>query len=139
MKKTEDLFARFQAIYGGRWSACYETPEATDMAIAEWSEVIERMSDEELQAAMRWAKTLCVWPPALSEFMQAGLGVDEGTVRSRAIQVMRKEMAIDTYREREAAIKAGRERAMRELIAERCPALAPMVLPGYTPQRRLDS
>jgi hypothetical protein len=135
--KTTALFTRLRAIYGSRWSSCYASPEAVELAIAEWADLVERMTDQQLQSGIEWAKACSPWPPSLAEFVHAGLGIDDVEIRERAIRLcLRKRLAEATYRDIERAERDGRMSAIRELVAERLGR--DEVLPGAT-RRYLDA
>jgi hypothetical protein len=119
-RRTEQLFARMQAIYGGRWLTCYGTPQAIDLAIAEWAEVVERMGDAQLRTAITWAKTMCPWPPSIAEFLHAGLGIDEDAIKTRCLSFLsywdRTHM---TKWEIDNAVRFLRHKALEDLVSHR--------------------
>ncbi|MGH8646642.1 MAG: hypothetical protein ACREX4_20165 [Gammaproteobacteria bacterium] len=120
--KTERLLARLEAIYGSRWTACYNSREAVELAIAEWSEVVERMSDAQLATAVSWAKMASPWPPSIAEFLHAGLGIDGDEAHEMAERLLlswdRQHM---TQREMDKAIERRGllQKAMSKMVAER--------------------
>ena len=118
--RTRKLFARFAAIYGARWTAVYSTEDFINLAVYEWHEVIDRMSDEQVNAGLSWAKNEWEMPPSLSQFMLAGLGLHDHVIREI---ILSKLPTFDrsrlTYRELDSYVKKHRSHLLRELVEQR--------------------
>lgn len=114
------LFARFAAIYGARWTAVYSTEDFIKLAISEWHEVIDRMSDEQVNAGLSWAKNEWEMPPSLPQFLLAGLGLHDHVIREHGMLLLPSwDRSHMTTRELDAFFKRHRHEIIRQLVEAR--------------------
>lgn len=66
------LFARFQARYGHKWTSQQTTPDMVRLAVAEWADGLADLGADRLRHGLAsWDGD---WPPSLPEFRRACLG-----------------------------------------------------------------
>ncbi len=69
-KLTAHLFNRMIAIYGGKWSAQFQTDEVLKAAINEWAEALNRYDGAELNRGIDTARLkFPEFPPTLGQFI----------------------------------------------------------------------
>ena len=79
MKRISELFAWMAAVYGRKWTANLDDPDAMRIAQAVWESGLDGLSDEHLEAG----RNACIhrrkdWPPSLPEFRRLCLGLPDG-------------------------------------------------------------
>lgn len=68
------LFARFQARYGHKWTSQQTTPDMVRLAVAEWADGLGDLTADQLRHGLAaWDGD---WPPSLPEFRRACLGAE---------------------------------------------------------------
>lgn len=69
-KRVRKLFARFNAIYGGTWSARFTTAAMFSLAVDEWASELEHYSDAELEQGYKLCKQRYTLAPTLPQFLE---------------------------------------------------------------------
>ncbi len=86
MNRINQLFMRFSAIWGHKFTSPFPTAEAIEVAKAEWLDALRPLSDEQVMAGIEQCRSRCEWPPSLPEFIRHCRGIaDEMTCVRRAL------------------------------------------------------
>lgn len=79
------LFARFQARYGHKWTSQQTTPDMVRLAVAEWADGLADLGAEHLRHGLAsWDGD---WPPSLPEFRRACLATELPTSNQGWLEV----------------------------------------------------
>lgn len=116
MKRIDNLFMSFAAIYGYRWASIYSATEALGLAKQEWGDVINRMRDEDILNGIRICKLVYDWPPSLAKFIKIALAIDEQALRRECFP---KGTGMLTYKQVEDKLEKERPRLMCALVEQR--------------------
>jgi hypothetical protein len=134
-KRVDILFARFCAIYGHRWKSVFSDPIFVHAAKLEWSPVIDRMKDEDMEAGITLCKVIYDWPPSIAEFTKAALGIDEDAIKTACFP---RGTGMLTYKQVDKKLAQERVRILYQLIEERLLPTQPLLEgPDDDGERRL--
>lgn len=113
MKKTglpshwiTELFKKFQARYGHKWTSAIEGIEET--AVKEWSEGLAGLTGDQIKYGLdHWSEG---WPPSMTEFVDCCKDTGDWRHNTAAYKLFDRSKALPLKKAQESVVNESREK-----------------------------